>query len=105
MWQSLLDRLLRFKLSKDIRKKFLEVISVDIWLLSSSSQFDLIHRVSVIHRVSYPDHNDMKNSTACIIRKYFRLTRAYLSAYDKGLDIVAAEEWLKLRRSHRGYSG
>ena len=34
-----------------------------------------------------------------------RLTRAYLLAYDKGLDIVAAEEWLKQRRSHRGYSG
>ena len=49
MWQSLLDTLLRFKLSKDIRKKFLEVISVDIWPFSSSSQFDVIHRVSVIH--------------------------------------------------------
>ena len=59
----------------------------------------------MIHRVSYPDDDDMKNSTACIIRKYIRLTRAYLLAYDKGLDIVAAEEWLKQRRSHRGYSG
>ena len=105
MWQSLLDRLLRCKLSKDIRKKFLEVISVDIWLLSSSSQFDVIHRVSLIHRVSYPDDDDMKNSTACIIMKYIRLVRAYLLAYDKGLDIVAAEEWLKQRRSHKGYSG
>ena len=105
MWQSLLDRLLRFLLSKDIRKKFLEVVSVDIWLLSSSSQFDALHRFSVIHRVSYPDDDDMKNSTACIIRKYIRLTRAYLLAYDKGLDIVAAEEWLKQRRYHRSYSG
>ena len=43
--------------------------------------------------------------TACTIRKYIRLTRAYLLAYDKGLDIVAAEEWLKQRRSHRRYSG
>ena len=48
MWQSLLDRLLRFKQAKDIRKKFLEVVSVDIWPLSSSSQFDVIHRISVI---------------------------------------------------------
>ena len=95
-----------YQLSKDIRKKFLKVISVDIWrLLSSSSQFDALHRFSVIHRVSYPDDDDMKNSTACIIRKYIRLKRAYLLAYDKGLDIVAAEEWLKQRRSHRGYSG
>ena len=39
------------------------------------------------------------------IRKYIRLTRAYLLDYEKGLDIVAAEEWLKQRRSHRGYSG
>ena len=59
----------------------------------------------MIHRVSYPDDDDVKNSTACIIRKYIRLTPAYLLAYDKGLDIVAAEEWLKQRRSHRGYSG
>ena len=59
----------------------------------------------MIHRVSYPDDDDMKNSTACIIRKYIRLKRAYLLAYDKGLDIVAAEEWLKQRRSHWGYSG
>ena len=28
--------------------KFLEVVSVDIWLLSSSSQLDFIHRMSVI---------------------------------------------------------
>ena len=51
MWQSLLDRPLRFKQAKDIRMKFLEVVSVDIvsvWLLSSSSQFDFIHRMSVI---------------------------------------------------------
>ena len=48
MWQSLLDRLLRFKQAKDIRKKFLEVVNVDIWPLSSSSQFDVIHRISVI---------------------------------------------------------
>ena len=54
--------------------------------------------------LSYPDNDDMKNLTACTIRKYIRLTRAYLLAYDKGLDIVAAEEWLKQRRSHRGYS-
>ena len=58
----------------------------------------------MIHRVSYPD-DDMKNLTACIIRKYIRHTRAYLLAYDKGLDIVAAEEWLKQRRLYRGYSG
>ena len=48
MWQYLLDRLLRFKQAKDIRKKFLEVVSFDIWPLSSSSQFDVIHRISVI---------------------------------------------------------
>ena len=53
----------------------------------------------------HPDADDMKNLTACTIRKYIRLARAYLLAYDKGLDIVAAEEWLKHRRSHRGYSG
>ena len=54
----------------------------------------------MIHRVSYPDDDDdMKNLTACIIRRYMRLTRAYLLAYDKGLDIVAAEEWLTQRRS------
>ena len=28
-----------------------------------------------------------------------------MQAYDRGLDIVAADEWLKQRRSHRGYSG
>ena len=57
--------------------------------------------------LSYPNNDDMKNLTACTIRKYIRLTRAYLLAYDKGLDIVAAEEWLKRRLtvSHRGYSG
>ena len=33
------------------------------------------------------------------------LTRAYLLAYDKGLDIVAAEERLKQRQFHRCYSG
>ena len=48
MWQSLLDRPLRFKQAKDIQMKFLGVVSVDIWLLSSSSQFDFIHRMSVI---------------------------------------------------------
>ena len=48
MWKSLLDRLLRFKQTKDIRKKFLEVVSVDIWPLSTSSQFDVIHRIGVI---------------------------------------------------------
>ena len=55
--------------------------------------------------LSYPNNDDMKNLTACTIRKYIRLTRAYLLAYDKGLDIVAAKEWLKQRRSHRGYIG
>ena len=48
MWQSLLDRPLRLKQAKDIQMKFLGVVSVDIWLLSSSSQFDFIHRMSVI---------------------------------------------------------
>ena len=28
-----------------------------------------------------------------------------MHSVDKGLDIVAADEWLKQRRSHRGYSG
>ena len=55
--------------------------------------------------LSYPDNDDMKNLTACTIRKYIGLTRAYLLAYDKGLDIAAAEECLKQRRSHREYSG
>ena len=35
---------------------------------------------------------------------HIRLTHAYLLTYDKGLDIVAADDWLKQRRSHRGYS-
>ena len=48
MWKSLLDRILRFKQTKDVRKKFLEVVSIDIWPLSTSSQFDVIHRISVI---------------------------------------------------------
>ena len=48
MWKSLLDRLLRFKQTKDIRKKFLEIVSVDICPLSTSSQFDVIHRIGVI---------------------------------------------------------
>ena len=57
--------------------------------------------------LSYPTHNNMSNLTIKTIRKYIRLTHAYLYllAYDKGLDIVAADDWLKQRRSHRGYSG
>ena len=54
--------------------------------------------------LSYPTHNSMNNLTIKTIRKYIRLTHAYLLAYDKGLDIVAADDWLKQRRSHRGYS-
>ena len=55
--------------------------------------------------LSYPTHNNMNNLIIKTIRKYIRLTHAYLLAYDKGLDIVAADDWLKQRRSHRGYSG
>ena len=55
--------------------------------------------------LSYPEHDRMQNLSLTTIRKYIRLSWAYLHAYDKNLDIVAAGEWLKQRRSHRGYSG
>ena len=47
--------------------------------------------------LSYPTHNNMNNLTIKTIRKYIRLTHAYLYllAYDKGLDIVAVDDWLK----------
>ena len=35
------------------------------------------------------------STSELLVYKYIRLVRAYLLAYDKGLDIVAAEEWLK----------
>ena len=59
----------------------------------------------MLQGLSYPDNNNLKNLTITTIRKYIRLTQAYLLAYDNVLDIVAAEEWLKQRRSHRGYRG
>lgn len=45
---------------------------------------------------------DMKSLTVCTIRRYVRLARAYLLAYEKGLDIVAAEEQLKKHLFRRG---
>ena len=39
-----------------------------------------------------------------MIRKFVRLQRAYLLAYEKGLDLVQSEQWIKKRESHRGYA-
>ena len=51
--------------------------------------------------LSHPDYNTMNNLTLNTIRKYIRLTHKYLSAYDRVLDIVAADEWRKQQRSQR----
>ena len=59
----------------------------------------------MLQGLSYPDNNNLKNLSITTIRKYIRLTQAYLLAFDNDLDIVAAEEWFKQRRSHRGYRG
>ena len=56
----------------------------------------------MLQGLSYPTPNNMNNLTIKTIRKDLRLTHAYLLAYDEGLDIVAADDWLKRRRSHRG---
>ena len=55
----------------------------------------------VFQGLSYPNHNIMNNLILKTIREYIRLAHAYLLAYDRGLDIVAADEWIKRRRSHR----
>jgi hypothetical protein len=47
---------------------------------------------------------DQTNLPVCLIRKYCRLERAYLIAYEQGQDFVTAEKWIKKRRSHRSYS-
>ena len=39
-----------------------------------------------------------------LIRKYFRLTWAYLIAYENGLDMIEAEKLTKTYRSHRAYN-
>ena len=59
----------------------------------------------VFQGLSYPNHNIMNNLILKTIREYIRLAHAYLLAYDRGLDIVAADEWIKWRRSHGGYCG
>ena len=47
---------------------------------------------------------DPANLSLCLIRKYCRLQKAYLIAYERGEDFVTAEKWIKKRRSHRSYS-
>jgi transposase len=39
-----------------------------------------------------------------LIRKYIRLSYAYVAAYREGKDIVAAEQWIRKHRSHRSHS-
>ena len=39
-----------------------------------------------------------------MIRRFCRLTTAYIEAYSMGHDIMQAETWLSSRRSHRGYA-
>ena len=39
-----------------------------------------------------------------LIRKYVRLTTAYLIAYKGGLDLIQSEAWITKHRSHRGYA-
>jgi transposase len=44
------------------------------------------------------------NIPLCLIRKYIRLSEAYLIAYENGLNILQTTEWLKKHRSHRAHS-
>jgi hypothetical protein len=39
-----------------------------------------------------------------LVRRYIRLVSAYYMAYSGGMDIVAAESWIRKHRSHRGFS-
>ena len=55
--------------------------------------------------LSYPNYVITKNFVLKTVRKSIRLAHACLQAYDRGLDIVAADEWLKQQRSHRGCRG
>ena len=45
-----------------------------------------------------------ENLPLWLIRKYLRLVRSYLIAYEEGLDIVQAEQWIRKHRSHRAHS-
>jgi hypothetical protein len=57
--------------------------------------------------LSYPDDDGIamtNNLSLAIVRKYVRLTWAYILAYNEGHDLLSADEWLKQRRSHRGYA-
>ena len=58
----------------------------------------------VFQGLSYPNFITTNNLLLKTVRKSIRLAHACLQACDRGLDIVAADEWLKQRRSHRGYS-
>ena len=43
----------------------------------------------------------LENLPLCLIRKFCRLQRAYIVAYEQKMDLVTAEKWIKQRRSHR----
>ena len=44
------------------------------------------------------------NISVATVRRICRYTTCYLYAYENGMDIIQAEQWMKKRRSHRGYS-
>lgn len=46
---------------------------------------------------------EQENLPVTLIRKYFRICDLYLSAYKHGLNVIQAEDWLRKRKSHRGY--
>ena len=58
--------------------KFLEVVSVDIWLLSSSSQLDFIHRMSVIQSFINQITKLGARHTSVVMYPYTILARTYL---------------------------
>lgn len=43
------------------------------------------------------------NLPLSMIRRFIRLSFAYLIAYDKGLDVLQTEAWLRKQRKHRSY--
>lgn len=45
-----------------------------------------------------------ENVSVATVRRICRYTTCYLYAYTQGMDIIQAEQWMKKRRSHRGYS-
>ena len=45
-----------------------------------------------------------ENLPLSMIRKFIRLADAYIIAYDKDMDIVQADAWIRKHRSHRSYS-